>query len=80
VFSWVQNIRYFGSRWMIRYVYERRATEKLADDEEAETLFVALAEFEERCKEPERARNSMVIRKGLRTPLLGIGGFSMKMK
>ncbi|RID76152.1 hypothetical protein BRARA_B03139 [Brassica rapa] len=38
------------------YVYERRATEKLADDEEAETLFVALAEFEERCKEPERAR------------------------
>ena len=37
-------------------MYERRATEKLADDEEAETLFVALAEFEERCKEPERAR------------------------
>ncbi|KAH0929475.1 hypothetical protein HID58_015202, partial [Brassica napus] len=38
-----------------RHVYER-ATEKLADDEEAETLFVAFAEFEERCKEPERAR------------------------
>ncbi|CAN7024636.1 unnamed protein product [Brassica rapa subsp. trilocularis] len=42
--------------WSEQYVYERRATEKLADDEEAETLFVALAEFEERCKEPERAR------------------------
>ncbi|VVB09550.1 unnamed protein product [Arabis nemorensis] len=38
-----------------RNVYER-ATEKLADDEEAETLFVAFAEFEERCKEPDRAR------------------------
>ncbi|WZZ04990.1 hypothetical protein YC2023_090911 [Brassica napus] len=38
-----------------RHVYER-ATEKLAEDEEAETLFVAFAEFEERCKEPERAR------------------------
>ncbi|KAG2243804.1 hypothetical protein Bca52824_094344 [Brassica carinata] len=30
--------------------------QELADDEEAETLFVAFAEFEERCKEPERAR------------------------
>ncbi|KAJ0048456.1 hypothetical protein Pint_17006 [Pistacia integerrima] len=30
--------------------------EKLADDEEAELLFVAFAEFEERCKETERAR------------------------
>lgn len=38
-----------------RYVYER-AIERLADDEEAETLFVAFAEFEERCKETERAR------------------------
>ncbi|CAF1959224.1 unnamed protein product [Brassica oleracea var. botrytis] len=81
-----------GPSWSEQYVYE--------------TLFVVLAEFEERCKEPERARfiynllliiflqgelricikslwrlrNSMVIRKGLRMPLLGIGGFSMKMK
>jgi crooked neck len=38
-----------------RNVYER-AVEKLADDEEAEMLFVAFAEFEERCKETERAR------------------------
>ncbi|KAB1199460.1 Crooked neck-like protein 1 [Morella rubra] len=38
-----------------RNVYER-AVEKLADDEEAEQLFVAFAEFEERCKETERAR------------------------
>ncbi|XP_061340119.1 uncharacterized protein LOC133286686, partial [Gastrolobium bilobum] len=36
-------------------VYER-AVEKLADDEEAEHLFSAFAEFEERCKETERAR------------------------
>lgn len=38
-----------------RNVYER-AVEKLADEEEAEQLFVAFAEFEERCKETERAR------------------------
>ncbi|XP_010261495.1 PREDICTED: crooked neck-like protein 1 isoform X2 [Nelumbo nucifera] len=38
-----------------RNCYER-AVEKLADDEEAENLFVAFAEFEERCKETERAR------------------------
>ncbi|CAM8955686.1 unnamed protein product [Rhodiola kirilowii] len=38
-----------------RNCYER-AVEKLADDEEAEQLFVAFAEFEERCNEPERAR------------------------
>ncbi|XP_017223184.1 uncharacterized protein LOC108199742 [Daucus carota subsp. sativus] len=38
-----------------RSVYER-AVDKLADDEEAESLFVAFAEFEERCKETERAR------------------------
>ncbi|KAJ7952117.1 crooked neck-like protein 1 [Quillaja saponaria] len=38
-----------------RNVYER-AVEKLADDDEAEQLFVAFAEFEERCKEAERAR------------------------
>ncbi|KAK9067586.1 hypothetical protein SSX86_011697 [Deinandra increscens subsp. villosa] len=39
-----------------RNCYERAAA-KLEDyDEEAETLFVAFAEFEEMCKEPERAR------------------------
>ncbi|GJR55345.1 crooked neck-like protein 1 [Tanacetum coccineum] len=38
-----------------RNCYER-AVDKLADDEEAETLFVAFAEFEEKCKETERAR------------------------
>ncbi|GMI89853.1 hypothetical protein HRI_002654600 [Hibiscus trionum] len=38
-----------------RNVYER-AVEKLADEEDAEQLFVAFAEFEERCKETERAR------------------------
>ncbi|XAR55043.1 hypothetical protein NMG60_11030419 [Bertholletia excelsa] len=38
-----------------RDCYER-AVGKLADDEEAEQLFVAFAEFEERCKEIERAR------------------------
>ncbi|XP_078438951.1 uncharacterized protein LOC144709307 [Wolffia australiana] len=38
-----------------RGCYER-AVEILADDEEAEQLFVAFAEFEERCKETERAR------------------------
>ncbi|KAJ4909015.1 Uncharacterized protein Rs2_03636 [Raphanus sativus] len=84
--------------------YYVRATEKLADDEEAETLFVAFSEFEERCKEPERARfiykfaldhiptgraadlyKSFVAfykqygdKDGM--PLLGRGGFSMKMK
>ncbi|KAG4155226.1 hypothetical protein ERO13_D03G098750v2 [Gossypium hirsutum] len=38
-----------------RNVYER-AVEKLADEEDAEQLFVAFAEFEERCKKMERAR------------------------
>nr|XP_043626995.1 crooked neck-like protein 1 [Erigeron canadensis] len=38
-----------------RNCYER-AVDKLADDEEAETLFAAFAEFEEKCKETERAR------------------------
>lgn len=38
-----------------RSVYER-AVEKLSEDEEADKLFVAFAEFEERCKETERAR------------------------
>lgn len=38
-----------------RNCYER-AVDKLADDEEAEQLFVAFAEFEEMCKESGRAR------------------------
>ncbi|TYG62145.1 hypothetical protein ES288_D07G204700v1 [Gossypium darwinii] len=38
-----------------RNVYER-VVEKLADEEDAEQLFVAFTEFEERCKETERAR------------------------
>ncbi|KAJ4874829.1 Tetratricopeptide-like helical domain protein [Raphanus sativus] len=84
--------------------YYVRATEKLADDEEAEMLFVAFSEFEERCKEPERARfiykfaldhiptgrakdlykkfvafyKQCGDKDGM--PLLGRGGFSMKMK
>jgi serine/threonine protein kinase len=37
-----------------RRVYERSA-DLLADDEDAEVLFVAFAEFEERCREVERA-------------------------
>ncbi|KAL5543173.1 hypothetical protein UlMin_010883 [Ulmus minor] len=36
-------------------VYER-VVEKLVDDEEVEYIFVAFAEFEEQCKESERAR------------------------
>ncbi|KAK7260280.1 hypothetical protein RIF29_26201 [Crotalaria pallida] len=38
-----------------RNVFER-AVEKLAHDDEAEQLFLAFAQFEERCKETERAR------------------------
>ncbi|KAJ6804026.1 crooked neck-like protein 1 [Iris pallida] len=38
-----------------RAVYER-AVRLLSDDEEAETLFVAFAKFEEPCKETERAQ------------------------
>ncbi|KAL6276535.1 hypothetical protein ACE6H2_020136 [Prunus campanulata] len=38
-----------------RNVYER-AVEIMGDDEEAEQLFVAFAEFEERCKETDGAR------------------------
>ncbi|KAH7513816.1 hypothetical protein FEM48_Zijuj11G0022300 [Ziziphus jujuba var. spinosa] len=45
-----------------RNVYER-AVEILADDEEAEQLFVAFAEFEERCKETERARKFVAFEK-----------------
>ncbi|CAD5334086.1 unnamed protein product [Arabidopsis thaliana] len=44
-----------GQVKLAREVYER-AMDELANDEEAEILFVAFAEFEERCKEVERAR------------------------
>ncbi|KAG7605086.1 HAT (Half-A-TPR) repeat [Arabidopsis thaliana x Arabidopsis arenosa] len=44
-----------GQVKLAREVYER-AVDKLANDEEAEILFVSFAEFEERCKEVERAR------------------------
>ncbi|KAK2634019.1 hypothetical protein Ddye_028811 [Dipteronia dyeriana] len=37
-----------------RNMYER-AVEKLADDEEADQLFIAFTEFEERCEESEHA-------------------------
>uniref|UniRef100_A0A803LWF5 Crooked neck protein n=1 Tax=Chenopodium quinoa TaxID=63459 RepID=A0A803LWF5_CHEQI len=47
--------RKYGEVARARNCYER-AIDKLADDEEAEKLFVAFAEFEERCKEIERAR------------------------
>ncbi|CAH8278126.1 unnamed protein product [Arabidopsis lyrata] len=44
-----------GQVKLAREVYNRAADE-LGNDEEAEILFVAFAEFEERCKEVERAR------------------------
>ncbi|WJX61487.1 Crooked neck-like protein 1 [Trifolium repens] len=39
-----------------RNIYQR-AVDKLADDKEAEQLFVLFAEFEARCNETERARS-----------------------
>ncbi|XLR12090.1 hypothetical protein HN51_048818 [Arachis hypogaea] len=56
--AWIRHAKFEmknGEVAKARNVYER-AVEKLADDEEAEQLFVAFAEFEERCKETERAR------------------------
>ncbi|CAL9220635.1 unnamed protein product [Arabidopsis halleri] len=44
-----------GQVELARKVFER-AQKELAEDEEAEILFVAFAEFEEQCKEIERAR------------------------
>ncbi|KAI5653329.1 hypothetical protein M9H77_30516 [Catharanthus roseus] len=44
-----------GEMSLARNCYER-AVDKLSDDEEAEQLFLAFAEFEENCKEIERAR------------------------
>ncbi|PPD90631.1 hypothetical protein GOBAR_DD12431 [Gossypium barbadense] len=58
-----------------RNVYER-VVEKLADEEDAEQLFVAFTEFEERCKETERARCIYkfplnLIPKGIEDAILG---------
>ncbi|KAI5659008.1 hypothetical protein M9H77_27801 [Catharanthus roseus] len=44
-----------GEISLARNCYER-AVDKLSDDEEAEQLFLAFVEFEENCKEIERAR------------------------
>ncbi|XP_016452009.1 uncharacterized protein LOC107776611 [Nicotiana tabacum] len=44
-----------GEAVQARNCYER-AVDKLVDDDEAEKLFVAFAEFEDKCKEIERAR------------------------
>ncbi|KAL5799704.1 hypothetical protein ACOSQ3_032796 [Xanthoceras sorbifolium] len=58
VSAWIRYAKFeikSGENGRSRNVYER-ALEKLADDEEAEQLFVAFAEFEERCKEMERPR------------------------
>ncbi|KAK3002087.1 hypothetical protein RJ639_020546 [Escallonia herrerae] len=58
VSSWIRFAKFEmknGEIGRARGCYER-AVDKLADDEEAETLFVAFAEFEEKCKETERAR------------------------
>ncbi|TKY57425.1 Crooked neck protein 1 [Spatholobus suberectus] len=56
--AWIRYAKFEmknGEAAKARNVYER-AADKLSDDEEAEQLFVAFAEFEERCKETERAR------------------------
>ncbi|KAK2967474.1 hypothetical protein RJ640_000631 [Escallonia rubra] len=58
VSAWIRFAKFEmknGEIGRARGCYER-AVDKLADDEEAETLFVAFAEFEEKCKETERAR------------------------
>ncbi|KAG5563403.1 hypothetical protein RHGRI_005977 [Rhododendron griersonianum] len=58
VSAWIRFAKFEmknGEIGRARNCYER-AVAKLGDDEEAETLFVAFAEFEERCKETERAR------------------------
>ncbi|XP_077227697.1 crooked neck protein, putative / cell cycle protein [Tasmannia lanceolata] len=58
VAAWIRYAKFEmknGEVARCRNCYER-AVERLADDEEAEQLFVAFAEFEERCKETERAR------------------------
>ncbi|OMO67881.1 RNA-processing protein, HAT helix [Corchorus capsularis] len=58
VVAWIKYAKFEmknGEIVRARDVYERAAA-KLADEEEAEQLFAAFAEFEERCKETERAR------------------------
>ncbi|WCJ36635.1 Pre-mRNA-splicing factor CLF1 [Euphorbia peplus] len=58
VSAWIRYAKFEmknGEVGKCRSVYER-AVVKLADEEDAEMLFVAFAEFEERCKETERAR------------------------
>ena len=58
VSAWIRYAKFEMTNGEIvraRNCYER-AVDKLADDEEAEQLFVALAEFEEKHKEIERAR------------------------
>uniref|UniRef100_A0A5B7ADN5 Putative crooked neck-like protein 1 n=1 Tax=Davidia involucrata TaxID=16924 RepID=A0A5B7ADN5_DAVIN len=58
VIAWIRYAKFEmknGEIARARNSYER-AVDLLADDDEAEQLFVAFAEFEERCKETERAR------------------------
>ncbi|KAI6678874.1 hypothetical protein NL676_039670 [Syzygium grande] len=53
VSAWIKYAKFEmknGEVARARHVYER-GVEKFADDDEAEMLFVAFAEFEERCKE-----------------------------
>ncbi|KAL6191392.1 hypothetical protein ACLB2K_037783 [Fragaria x ananassa] len=57
--AWIQyakfEVKNGGHVVRAREVYER-VTEYLADDEEAEKLFVAFTEFEDQCKDIDRAR------------------------
>ncbi|XP_050371698.1 LOW QUALITY PROTEIN: uncharacterized protein LOC126789549 [Argentina anserina] len=57
--SWIRyakfEVKNGGDVVRARNVLER-AVQMLADDEQAEKLFVALAEFEEQCKDTDRAR------------------------
>ncbi|GKU95828.1 hypothetical protein SLEP1_g9138 [Rubroshorea leprosula] len=57
--AWVDYAKFEmkkGETVCLKSVFER-AVEKMVDDDDAEELFVAFAEFEERCKEIERARS-----------------------
>ncbi|GLU05364.1 hypothetical protein SLE2022_224660 [Rubroshorea leprosula] len=59
VTAWVDYAKFEmkkGETVCVKSVFER-AVEKMVDDDDAEELFVAFAEFEERCKEIERARS-----------------------
>ncbi|KAL0291527.1 UNVERIFIED_CONTAM: Pre-splicing factor CLF1, partial [Sesamum radiatum] len=55
--------------WLSYIKFELRAVDKLGDDEEAEELFVAFAEFEEKCKETERAR--CIYKEGIEDAIVG---------